>query len=57
LVADLDAAAHALKDQGISPIRADEDVLVLPPSATGFVPVLVTDRLLPGDPRELPPHE
>lgn len=50
-VPDLDDAAAALADCGIGLVRRDELGLVLPPAATGMVPLVITDRLLPGDPR------
>ena len=51
MVPELTAAVHALEVLEIATVRADEHTLVLRPEATGFVPLVVTDELLPGDPR------
>ena len=54
LVPDLPSAASALARAGIEPIRTEDHAIVLPPDATGCVPMVVTDRLCPGDPRIVP---
>jgi catechol 2,3-dioxygenase-like lactoylglutathione lyase family enzyme len=48
---DVDVAANRLDDASVEVLRRDDNSLVLSPAASGRVPLLVTDRLLPGDPR------
>jgi hypothetical protein len=48
---DVDAAAAKLAEASMDLLRRDERALVLHPDATGRVPVVITDDLLPGDPR------
>ena len=50
-VADLAAARRTLHGAGVAVVRESEDLLVVDPSETGGVPVALTGRLLPGDPR------
>jgi hypothetical protein len=50
-VADLDDAARALASAGIALLRRDDSSLVLEPRATGEVPLMLIEGLLPGDPR------
>ncbi len=50
-VEDLAAAARALAGAGVAVVRADGDLVVLDPAATGGVQVALTGRLLRGDPR------
>jgi hypothetical protein len=51
-VPDLAAAASALSAAGIELVRRTESALVPDPSRTGEVPLVVVERLLPGDPRD-----
>jgi hypothetical protein len=48
---DLEAAEAQLDKASIGLLRQDDHSLLLRPDATGRVPVLITDRLLPADPR------
>ena len=50
-VEDLPAAADATARSGVAAVRADADLVVLDPAATGGVQVALTRSLLPGDPR------
>ena len=50
-VEDLAAAAAATAAAGVAAVRADADLVVLDPAATGGVQVALTGSLLPGDPR------
>jgi catechol 2,3-dioxygenase-like lactoylglutathione lyase family enzyme len=50
-VEDLHAAADATARSGVAAVRADADLVVLDPAATGGVQVALTRSLLPGDPR------
>jgi hypothetical protein len=50
-VDDLHAAGAAAAAAGIAAVRADRDLAVLDPAATGGVQVALTGSLLPGDPR------
>jgi hypothetical protein len=50
---DVDVAAARLDEASVEVLRRDEGSLVLSPAASGRVPLLITDRLLPGDPRPL----
>jgi hypothetical protein len=50
-VADLDEAAGALAGARIPLVRREETSLVLEPRATGEVPLMLIEGLLPGDPR------
>ena len=53
-VEDLAAAAAATAAAGVAALRADDDLVVLDPAATGGVQVALTGSLLPGDPRPRP---
>jgi hypothetical protein len=49
---DLAGAVHALGDAGVAGHhRAGDGAVVLDPATTASMPVVLTDRLLPGDPR------
>jgi hypothetical protein len=48
---DVEVAAARLVEASIDVLRRDDGSLVLCPSASGQVPLLISDRLLPGDPR------
>ena len=50
-VPDLDQARTALQSAGIPIHRDDDSGLVIAPDVTGGVTLVVTDELLPGDPR------
>jgi len=50
-VPDLEAAAEALARRRIGVVRRDDVGIVLDPKVTGMAPVVITGRLLPGDPR------
>jgi catechol 2,3-dioxygenase-like lactoylglutathione lyase family enzyme len=50
-VPDLADAVARLATAGIPVLRADERYVVIEPAATGQVPVILVDDLLPGDPR------
>ena len=50
-VKDLAAAAAATAAAGVAAVRADPQLVVLDPAATGGVQVALTGSLLPGDPR------
>jgi hypothetical protein len=50
-VPDLEEAASALAAADISLIRRGDDCLVVDPSSTGEVPLVLVEDLLPGDPR------
>jgi hypothetical protein len=50
-VPDLDEAAQALAAAGIPLVRRDDSALVPEPGATGEVPLMLIEGLLPGDPR------
>jgi catechol 2,3-dioxygenase-like lactoylglutathione lyase family enzyme len=51
LVPDLGVARRALDTAGIVVQRADDRSIVIPPSATGGVTLVVVEQLLHGDPR------
>jgi catechol 2,3-dioxygenase-like lactoylglutathione lyase family enzyme len=51
LVADLDDARRALEELDVAVVRDEGRSLVIRPAETGHVPLVVTDELLPGDPR------
>jgi catechol 2,3-dioxygenase-like lactoylglutathione lyase family enzyme len=51
LVNNLDAARAALTNAGVHVFRTDARSIVISPSETGGVTVVVVDELLPGDPR------
>ena len=48
---DIEVAATRLDEASVEVLRRDDNSLVLLPTASGRVPLLITDRLLPGDPR------
>ena len=48
---DIEVAATRLDEASVEVLRRDDSSLVLLPAASGRVPLLITDRLLPGDPR------
>jgi len=50
-VPDLAAAESALESAGVGLVRRGEAALVVDPSQTGEVPLVVIEGLLPGDPR------
>jgi hypothetical protein len=50
-VPDLAAAVDALGSANVPILRHDDDLVVLGPGVTGGVTLVVTDHLLPGDPR------
>ena len=50
-VEDLATAAAATSAAGVAALRADADLVVLDPAATGGIQVALTGSLLPGDPR------
>jgi hypothetical protein len=50
-VPDLADAASALDRAGVDVLRRTETALIVDPAATGEVPVVLVDELLPGDPR------
>lgn len=50
-VPDLDAARAALAAAGVTVRRDEPGALVIPPSATGGMTLVVVDALLPNDPR------
>ena len=50
-VPDLAEAASALDSAGVRLVRRSETALVVDPSQTGEVPLVVIEGLLPGDPR------
>jgi catechol 2,3-dioxygenase-like lactoylglutathione lyase family enzyme len=50
-VPDLGAARAALAEAGVPVVRSDDRCVVVDPSATGGVSLVVVDSLLPGDPR------
>lgn len=50
-VTDLDVAAETLQRIGADVVRKDRTGIVLDPHVTGMVPLVITDGLLPGDPR------
>jgi hypothetical protein len=50
-VGDLHAAVDALNRAGIAIVRRTSTSIVIDPQATGEVPLVITDHLLPGDPR------
>ncbi len=51
LVTDLASALEALSRADVNVLRSDEQSIVIPPSETGGVTIVVVDELLPGDPR------
>jgi catechol 2,3-dioxygenase-like lactoylglutathione lyase family enzyme len=51
LVADLATALEDLCRAGVKVLRSDAKSIVIPPSETGGVTIVVVDELLPGDPR------
>jgi Glyoxalase/Bleomycin resistance protein/Dioxygenase superfamily len=55
-VDDLGAAARSLAEDDVAAVRADADMVVLPPGAGGGIAVALTPRLLPGDPRSGAPE-
>ncbi len=50
-VPSLESAAGALEAAGIRMVRRTESMIVVDPSASGEVPLLLLENLLPGDPR------
>jgi hypothetical protein len=48
---DVEVAAARLAEGSIDILRREDGLLVVSPSESGRVPLLITDRLLPGDPR------
>lgn len=54
LVPDLSGALGSLREAEVQLVRHDATQIVIHPSVTGGVIVVVVDRLLPGDPRNLP---
>jgi hypothetical protein len=50
-VPDLADAVSALGEAGIRMLRRTESAIVVDPAATGEVPLVLVDELLPGDPR------
>jgi hypothetical protein len=50
-VPDLDEASTALAEHSIPVVRQDDGCAVIHPDATGGIVLVVTDHLLPGDPR------
>ena len=50
-VPDLGVARASLAEAGVKVVRSDDRCVVLPPSETGGVSLVVVDSLLPGDPR------
>lgn len=53
-VPDLGAARDRLEAAGVTLVRYDDEVIVVGPATTGGVVLVVTDRLLRGDPRPAP---
>jgi methylmalonyl-CoA/ethylmalonyl-CoA epimerase len=51
LVHRLDEAVERLAEVGVTPVRQDERMVVIPPAATGDVQIALVDQLLAGDPR------
>ncbi|HUJ64997.1 MAG TPA: VOC family protein [Acidimicrobiales bacterium] len=51
-VPSLEAASRSLAKAGVPVLHRTADSLILDPGQTGEVPLMVVDRLLPGDPRE-----
>jgi methylmalonyl-CoA/ethylmalonyl-CoA epimerase len=50
-VTSLKVARHSLDQAGVRILRQTEDSILLDPAQTGQVPLMLVDRLLPGDPR------
>lgn len=50
-VDSLELAAAELDRRNVAVVRTDDVGLVISPAATGMVPIVLTDRLLPGDRR------
>jgi hypothetical protein len=50
-VPNLSEARAALTDAGVKLVRSEADMIVIHPDETGGVVLVVTDQLLPGDPR------
>ncbi|MET0782516.1 MAG: VOC family protein [Microbacterium sp.] len=50
-VKDTAEATAILAAEGVGAVRTDRHTVVVSPACTGHVPVLLTDELLPGDPR------
>ncbi|MFI5386975.1 MAG: VOC family protein [Fimbriimonadales bacterium] len=55
-VPSLDAASHSLQEAGVPILRRTDRSITVNPSGTGDVPVMLIEELLPGDPRQVPPH-
>jgi hypothetical protein len=51
-VPDLAEASTALAGAGVSVLRRTDTALVVDPAATGEVPIVLVETLLPGDPRQ-----
>jgi hypothetical protein len=54
-VPNVDEAAKTLAAAGIGVVRRTATSVVVNPAATGEVPLVLIDELLPGDPRQLAP--
>jgi hypothetical protein len=51
-VADLAMATQALVDARVPVVRRTDSAVVIHPAATGEVPLVLVEQLLPGDPRQ-----